>query len=165
MDDDEVGDVTDISAGTDFKVVFKKESFGNGNTWLKPTATLRRNSSALSASKKDIAAWLKDLPDPVDEYTKFTKEEIKEKLTSYLENLSKGSASSEESKSTSSEGIVRGSKTGSKATKPFDDEEEEEEDSDLPWENKSKGNSNNRTGGQRKPSGAALARNFEEEEE
>lgn len=77
--DDEIGDFTDITDGTDMIVEkIKKDPF--------PEISVRakRTSSVLSEDKEQVEKWLKDQPEPISLFKKPDYEYIKKKLKEYL---------------------------------------------------------------------------------
>lgn len=78
--DEEIGDYTDITNGTDMVVEkVKKDPF--------PEITIRakRTSSPLSENKEELEKWLKDQPDPTELFRKPDYNYIKRKLKEYLD--------------------------------------------------------------------------------
>lgn len=78
--DEEIGDYTDITNGTDMVVEkVKKDPF--------PEITVRakRTSSPLSENKEELEKWLKDQPDPTELFRKPDYNYIKRKLKEYLD--------------------------------------------------------------------------------
>ena len=78
--DEEIGDYTDITNGTDMVVEkVKKDPF--------PEITIRakRTSSPLSENKEELEKWLKDQPDPAELFRKPDYNYIKKKLKEYLD--------------------------------------------------------------------------------
>ncbi len=81
--DEEVGDYTDIMTGRDFTVeVVGKEA--TGTEYDKTTIRPKMKTSPIGTDKKEVKKWLEEQPVAIDQYNKFTFEEIKSALAKWL---------------------------------------------------------------------------------
>lgn len=81
--DEEVGDFTDVMTGTDLKLTTTGPE-QNGTAFNKTTLMLKRNSSPLSKDKKEIELWLEEQPNPLENFKRFTFDEMKDSLDKWL---------------------------------------------------------------------------------
>ena len=113
-DDDDIGDYTDINEGRDITI----DTVGpevTGTEYNKSTVRAKTKQTPIAATKDEIKKFLEEQPNPIEQYSKYSYDEIKSSLATYL---------TPEDNSNESE----------------DDENEEVKSSDkLPWE---KGNKN-----------------------
>lgn len=82
--DEEIGDFTDVENGLDFTV----ETVGpesTGTQYNKTTIRAKRSNSPLSEDATTVKAWLDAQPNPLEEFKKFSFDEIKDALKKYLE--------------------------------------------------------------------------------
>ena len=82
-DDEEVGDYTDVNEGRDIKVttVGKDQT---GTDYNATTISPAMKSSPLSTDKKMIKKFLEEQPNPLDQFKRFTFEEVKENLRKFI---------------------------------------------------------------------------------
>lgn len=95
--DEEIGDYTDIVNGRDITVeTIDKANTGTG--YNKTTIRPRLKSTPLSEDKDLVEKWLKEQPNPLDEYASLTYsfEDMKKALESYLTPEEEDEISSEE---------------------------------------------------------------------
>lgn len=81
--DDEIGDFTDITNGTD--MIVEKTPPTTPGGFADITVRARRNSTPLSEDKKEIKKWLTEQPKPLDLFRKPTYDWLKKQLKAYIE--------------------------------------------------------------------------------
>jgi len=96
--DPEVGDYTDITNGRDIKV----KTVGpetTGTKYNKSTVSPGMSTSPLSEDKNLVEKWLKDQPNPMEQFKRYSYDEMKQALTKWLtpEDEQEGAISSEPS--------------------------------------------------------------------
>ena len=82
--DEEIGDFTDVANGLDFTA----ETVGpesTGTQYNKTSIRAKRSNSQLSEDAAQVKTWLEDQPNPLEQFKKFSFEEMKEALRKYLE--------------------------------------------------------------------------------
>ena len=94
--DEEIGDYTDVSSGRDLTV----ETVGpesTGTQYNKSSVRVRLKTTPLSSDASKVETWLKDQPEPVKLFKRFTFDEMKSALEKWLspEVEEEGSISSE----------------------------------------------------------------------
>ena len=81
--DEEIGDFTDVTNGLDFTL----ETVGpesTGTQYNKTTIRPKRQNSPLSDDASQVELWLEKQPNPLEEFKRFTFDEIKSALQKYL---------------------------------------------------------------------------------
>lgn len=81
--DEEIGDYTDVSEGRDITV----ETVGpetTGTEYNKSSIRVRLKTSPLSADAEQVEEWLNNQPKPLDQFKKFSYDEMKEALEKWL---------------------------------------------------------------------------------
>lgn len=81
--DEEVGDYTDVTDGIDLIVeTVGKEATGTG--FSKSTVRLKRKNSPLSEDSSQVEKWLKEQPNPKEQFIQYEYDVIKASLGKYL---------------------------------------------------------------------------------
>ena len=83
MNNTEYGDITEIVDGTDLEVVGINAEY-NGNKYIKPSITPRRNSSPLASDDEQLQKFLNEQHDPLKLFKKYTYDEIYDNLEKWL---------------------------------------------------------------------------------
>lgn len=81
--DEEIGDFTDVTNGLDFTL----ETVGpesTGTQYNKTTIRPKRQNSPLSEDASQVETWLEKQPNPLEEFKRFTFDEMKSALQKYL---------------------------------------------------------------------------------
>lgn len=81
--DEEIGDFTDITNGLDFTL----ETVGpesTGTQYNKTTVRAKRQNNPLSKDAEQVKLWLDKQPNPLEEFKKFSFDEMKDALQKYL---------------------------------------------------------------------------------
>ena len=81
--DEEIGDYTDVSSGRDLTV----ETVGpesTGTQYNKSSVRVRLKTTPLSSDASKVETWLKDQPEPVKLFKRFTFDEMKSALEKWL---------------------------------------------------------------------------------
>ena len=81
--DDEYGDISDVSTGTDITVTFTPEKKSDTG-FAKTDFVLKRKSSPLTTDKELLKTWLNDQPVLLDSFTKTTADELSKLLDKAL---------------------------------------------------------------------------------
>ena len=85
-EDEDYGDYTDVMEGRDIVVTgTEKEAFGS--SYIEPTIILKPKTSPLSDDDKEIKEWLNNQPNPYEQFTKKSPEELKQLLKEYIERV------------------------------------------------------------------------------
>jgi hypothetical protein len=87
MADDDFGDVTDIASGTDLTIEGYNDSIKIGKrevTYIAVNVTPKRNISPLAENADSVKNYLENQKDILDVYKKYSYEEIKNMLKTYL---------------------------------------------------------------------------------
>ena len=87
MADDDFGDVTDIASGTDLTIEGYNDSIKIGKrevTYIAVNVTPKRNISPLAEDADSVKNYLENQKDILDVYKKYSYEEIKNMLKTYL---------------------------------------------------------------------------------
>jgi len=82
-DDEDIGDYTDIQEGRDFTI----DTIGpelTGTQYNKSSIRPKTKTTPLSDNEDQINKWLDNQPEPLEGYTRFTFEEMKENLQKWL---------------------------------------------------------------------------------
>lgn len=82
-DDEDIGDYTDINEGRDITV----DTVGpdvTGTEYNKSTVRAKTKQTPIASSKEEIKKLLEDQPNPLDQYNKYSFDEIKSSLQEYL---------------------------------------------------------------------------------
>lgn len=82
-DDEEIGDYTDISEGRDLKLTTVGPEVTNTD-YNKTTISPSLSSTPLHKDKKLVKFWLDEQPNPLDQFKRFTFDEVKESLKLFL---------------------------------------------------------------------------------
>lgn len=80
--DDEIGDFTDVTNGTD--IIVEKVKSNNLTFPSETTIRPKRSSSLLSENAEEVDKWLKEQPKPVDCFRHYQYDEVKSMLEKYL---------------------------------------------------------------------------------
>ena len=81
--DEEIGDYTDVLSGRDFTVeTIGKEATGTG--YDKSNIRPRMKSSPLSDDNELVKKWLSEQPNPIEQFRKYSFDEMKEALEKWL---------------------------------------------------------------------------------
>ena len=81
--DEEIGDFTDVTNGLDFTL----ETVGpesTGTQYNKTTIRAKRQNTPLSEDASQVETWLGTQPNPLEEFKRFTFDEMKSALQKYL---------------------------------------------------------------------------------
>ena len=81
--DEEIGDFTDVANGLDFTL----ETVGpesTGTQYNKTTIRAKRQNTPLSEDASQVETWLEKQPNPLEEFKRFTFDEMKSALQKYL---------------------------------------------------------------------------------
>lgn len=78
-DDDDIGDYTDIVEGRDLTVEVVK-----GNPYNKTSVRARTKQTPLHEDAQVVKQWLENQPNPTDAFKRYTAEEMKEALQTWL---------------------------------------------------------------------------------
>ena len=81
--DEEIGDFTDVANGLDFTL----ETVGpesTGTQYNKTTIRAKRQNTPLSEDASQVETWLEKQPNPLEEFKRFTFDEMKTALQKYL---------------------------------------------------------------------------------
>jgi len=119
--DDEIGDYTDVVNGRDLTV----ETVGpdsTGTPYNKSSVRVRLTQTPLSENSSEVETWLKEQPNPIEQFRKYSFEEVKSALEKWL---------SPEDENEDGEDII------DEKNDDFDDASE-----GLPWEKDEKKSSN-----------------------
>jgi len=138
-EDEDIGDFTDVNDGRDFTV----DTVGpevTGTKYNKSSLRPKTKITPLSEDPSKVKEWLENQPDPLEIYTKFTFEQMKENLQRWLEPETDDEPESEEEEPVEEEVIIP-PKSNFKVKKSkmaefdklFGDEEKEGSDDDLPF--------------------------------
>jgi hypothetical protein len=82
-DDEDIGDYTDIINGRDLKITTVGPE-STGTTYNKSSVNVKPTTSPLTKDKKELEKWLEEQPDILEQYKKYTFDEMKDVLYKWL---------------------------------------------------------------------------------
>ena len=81
--DDEIGDYTDITSGRDIKLTTVGPDVTK-TAYNKTTIRPKMKTSKLSSNKEEVELWLSEQPNPMEQFKKYTFDEMKDSLQKWL---------------------------------------------------------------------------------
>lgn len=81
--DEEIGDYTDVVNGLDMKLTTVGPEVTK-TSYNKTTIRPKMKNSKLSSKKDEVELWLSEQPDPMEQFKRFTFEEMKDSLQKWL---------------------------------------------------------------------------------
>jgi hypothetical protein len=149
-DDEDIQDFTDVAEGRDFTV----DTVGpdtTGTAYNKSSIRPKTKISPLAQTKEQISKFLEEQPNPIDAFTIYSFEEMKEALQNWLNPEDNTSEDNEEENNTDN------------SSNPLKTQNHKAMDTDLPWDNKPSNNYSLKTSSVKKDNKTKFDDLFDEE--